>query len=116
MFNTFKTIKNHNDVIRLAKGEELLSIPFTDREKGLIETLDIKPYPHKPSIERIGDYILTMLHNEYYHEAIQIMGDNEIGPIELSYFVSENPKWSKQERCDNYFWIDITKDYYKQWA
>ena len=36
MFNTFKTIKNHNDVIRLATGEELLSIPFTDREKGLI--------------------------------------------------------------------------------
>ena len=114
MFNTFKTIKNHNDVIRLATGEEMLSIPFTDREKGLIETLDIKPYPYNPSIERIGDYILTMLHNEYYHDAIQIMGDNAIEPLDLSYFVSENHKW--KEKCDNYFWIDITKDYYKRWA
>ena len=61
MFNTFKTIKNHNDIIRLATGEELLSIPFTDREKGLIETLDIKPYPYNPSIEKIGDYIF------YFH-------------------------------------------------
>jgi hypothetical protein len=114
MFHTFKTIKNHNDVIRLATGEELLAIPFTDREKGLIETLGIKHYPDNPSIERVGDYILTMLHNEYYHDALQTMGDNAIEPLDLSYFVTENYKWS--EKCDNYFWIDITKDYYKQWA
>jgi hypothetical protein len=114
MFNTFKTIQNHNKIISLAIGEELLSIPFTDREKGLIETLDIKPYPYNPSIERVGDYILTMLHNEYYHDALQLMGKNGIEPLDLSYYVTENHKWS--EKCDNYFWIDITKDYYKQWA
>ena len=114
MFNTFKTIKNHNEIISLAIGEELLNIPFTDREKGLIETLDIKPYPYKPSIEKVGDYILTMLNNEYYHDAIQLMGDNGIEPLDLSYYVSDNYKW--MEECDNYFWIDITKDYYKRWA
>ena len=119
MFNTFKTIKNHNKIISLAVGEELLNIPFTDREKGLIETLDIKPYPYNPSIEKVGDYILTMLNNEYYHDAIQLMGDNGIEPLDLSYYVSDkdisdNYKW--MEKCDNYFWIDITKDYYKKWA
>ena len=114
MFNTFKTIQNHNEIISLAIGEELLNIPFTDREKGLIETLDIKPYPYNPSIEKVGDYILTMLNNKYYYDALQLMGKNGIEPIDLSYYVSDNYKWL--EECDNYFWIDITKDYYKQWA
>ena len=114
MFNTFKTIKTHNKIISLAIGEELLNIPFTDREKGLIETLDIKPYPYNPSIERVGDYILTMLNNEYYHDALKLMGDLGTEPLDLSYFVSDNQKWAGE--CDNYFWIDITKDYYKIWA
>ena len=114
MLNTFKTIKNHNEIISLAIGEELLNIPFTDREKGLIKTLDVKSYPYNPSIEKVGDYILTMLHNANYHDAIQLMGDNGIEPLDLSYFVTDYYKWS--DKCDNYFWIDITKDYYKRWA
>ena len=40
-----KTIKNHNEIISLAIGEELLNIPFTDREKGLIRNIRLKPYP-----------------------------------------------------------------------
>ena len=114
MFNTFKTIKNHNEIIGLATGEELLNIPFTDREKGLIETLDLKPYPYNPSIERVGDYLLTMLNNEYYHDAIQLMGDNGIEPLDMGYYVGNYPKWA--EKCDGYFFIDITKDYYKKWS
>ena len=114
MYSTFKTIRTHNKIIRLAVGEELLNIPFTDREKGLIETLDIKKHPYSPSIERVGDYILTMLNNEYYHDAIQLMGDNAIEPLDLGGYAIENPKWNSE--IDNYFWIDITKEYYRRWA
>ena len=113
MFNTFKTIKNHNDVIRLATGEEMLSIPFTDREKGLIETLDIKPYPYNPSIENVGDYLLTMLTNENFYDGIVVMGQNAVDPFDIVYYIDNNPKW--KEHADPMLFIDITKEFYKRW-
>ena len=63
MFNTFKTIKNHNGKITKAHGEEFLHIELSEREKGLVTTLDL-PLEHMPSIKNVGDYLLTMLTNE----------------------------------------------------
>ena len=59
MFNTFKTIKNHNGKITKAHGEEFLHIELSEREKGLVTTLDL-PLEHMPSIKNVGDYLLTM--------------------------------------------------------
>ena len=113
MYNTFKTIKNHNKKISNAMGEEFLEIDLSEREKGLIGTLDIRHYPHNPSIEKVGDYILTMLTSDYFYDAIVLMGLNGVDPFDISEYVNNNPKW--QDECDGYFFIDITKQFYKRW-
>lgn len=113
MFNTFKTIKNHNKDISKASGEEFLHIDLSEREKGLIETLDLKHYPYNPSIERVGDYLLTMLTNDNFYDAIVLMGQNGVDPFDIVYYIDNNPKW--KERADPMLFIDITKEFYKRW-
>jgi hypothetical protein len=113
MFNTFKTIKNHNDKITKAHGEELLHIELSEREKGLIETLDIKQYPYNPSMENVGDYLLTMLTNDNFYDGVVLMGQNAVDPFDIVYYIDNNPKW--REHADPMLFIDITKEYYKRW-
>ena len=113
MYHTFKTIKNHNKEISNAIGEEFLDLDLSEREKGLIGTLDIRHYPHNPSIEKVGDYILTMLTSDYFYDGIVLMGLNGVDPFDLVYYIDNNPKWKEHE--DPMLFIDITKQFYKRW-
>ena len=112
MFNTFKTIKNHNNEITKASGESFLTIDLSERERGLISTLDL-PLEHMPTIRSVGDYLLTMLTNDNFYDGVVVMGQNAVDPFDLVYYIDNNPKW--KEHADPMLFIDITKEYYKRW-
>ena len=110
MYNTFKEMYYSNEKAQRLNGEELLYLKFSSNEKGLVKSLDIKVIT---SIDSFGDYLLTMLNNEYYHDGINVMGKNNIDPYDLVPYVDRNPEW--KEHVDHYFFIGITADYYKRW-
>ena len=112
MLNTFKTIKNHNSEITKARGEEFLHLDLSEKERGLVSTLDL-PLEHMPTIRSVGDYIMTMLTNDNFYDGIVTMGQNAVDPFDLVYYVDNNPKW--KEHSDPMLFIDITKEYYKRW-
>ena len=109
MYNTFKEMYYSNEKAQRLNGEELLYLEFSSNEKGLVKSLDIKVIT---SIDSFGDYLLTMLSNEYFHDGIYVMDKNNIDPIDLACYVDHNPEW--KEHVDHIFFIDIAKDYYER--
>ena len=109
MYNTFKEMYYSNEKAQRLHGEELLYLELSSNEKGLVKSLDLEGIT---SIDSFGDYLLTMLTNEHYHDGIYVMGKKDINPIELVYYVDKNPEW--KEHADTIFFIDITKDYYER--
>ena len=110
MYNTFKEMYYSNEKAQRLHGEELLYLELSSNEKGLVKSLDIKAIT---SIDSFGDYLLTMLTNEYFHDGIVVMGQNAIDPFDIVYYMDNNPEW--KEHADHMLFVDITKEFYKRW-
>jgi hypothetical protein len=109
MYNTFKNMYRSNEKAQRLNGEELLYLELSSDEKELVKSLDLEGTTGITSIDSFGDYLLTMLNNEYYHDGIYVMDKNNIIPSDLVYYVDKNPEW--EEHFDTSFFVDITTDY-----